>query len=77
MEIIREELLILCGYDSGLREGCPGSETGNKKSVDYLPNLKKKPSIIHLLLLNANGDLYQIAAKYEQVQIGLQCLFIC
>jgi hypothetical protein len=32
----------------------------------YLPSIHRRPSLIHLLLLNANGDLYQIASKYNQ-----------
>lgn len=31
----------------------------------YLPSLHRRPSLIHLLLLNGNGDLYQIGAKYH------------
>ena len=32
----------------------------------YLPTLRRHPCLIHLLLMNANGDLYQIAEKYNQ-----------
>ncbi len=51
-----------------LRAGCPGSETPlstAEKGVE-LSNLSKQHSIVHMLLMNANGDMYQIADKYLQ-----------
>jgi len=35
------------------------------KGSIYLANMKRTPSLIHLLILNANGDLYQIGDKFN------------
>lgn len=58
----------LNGLVHGLQSGCPGSEPNLLPA--YLPSLHKNPSLIHMLLLNANGDLYQIAAKFDQPDAG-------
>ena len=51
---------ILEGFQSGCpcKVKCPAST--NLRSL-------KNPSILHLLLLNADGDLYQITEKYTEV----------
>eukprot|EP01038_Epipyxis_sp_PR26KG_P009997 gene9997-13449_t len=55
------------GIVQGAKDSCPGTEK-NSKLGTYLPSLQKSPELIHLLLMNANGDLYQIAEKYEQIE---------
>jgi hypothetical protein len=35
------------------------------KDTIYLANMNKQPSLIHLLIHNANGDLYQIGDKFN------------
>ena len=52
----------------GLQQGCPGNEVDNLNLDNkiYLPSLHKNPTILHLLLLNANGDIYQIAQRFGQ-----------
>ena len=68
-------LAQLTGLLDGIKEGCPsfshipgGDSTDNAQHHRgvYLPSLTRNPSLIHLLLLNANGDLYQISDKYSQ-----------
>ena len=67
-------LAQLTGLLDGIKEGCPsfahpgGASTDNAQHHRgvYLPSLTRNPSMIHLLLLNANGDLYQISDKYSQ-----------
>ena len=69
-------LAQLNGLLDGLREGCPSfTHTHSQEIPDndpqhrggvYLPSLTRSPSLIHLLLLNANGDLYQISDKFSQ-----------
>lgn len=61
------------GVVAGAKDGCPGSEQNPRDNpwtvtdTDvFLPSLHKKPALIHLLLMNANGDLYQIAEKFQQ-----------
>lgn len=57
------------GMLNGFRAGCPQwqAETKTRKDqLPYLASLFEDPSLIHLLILNANGDLYQIASKFEQ-----------
>lgn len=61
-------LAQLNGLLHGVQAGCPGVEPHLLPA--YLPSLHKNPSLIHLLLLNANGDLYQIAAKFDQPDAG-------
>ena len=66
----------LNGLLDGLREGCPSfshTRPQGDTNIDpqhhggvYLPSLTRNPSLIHLLLLNANGDLYQISDKFSQ-----------
>mmetsp|Transcript_4556 Transcript_4556/g.6234 ORF Transcript_4556/g.6234 Transcript_4556/m.6234 type:complete len:596 (+) Transcript_4556:792-2579(+) len=65
---VRGLLLQLDGMVRGAQEGCPGSEQDKDTARlgAFLPNLQKQPTLIHLLLMNANGDLYQIADKYDQ-----------
>ena len=48
--------------------GCPGIDSVPPINRDeiHLSNLHRYPSLIHLLLLNGDGDLYQIAAKFDQ-----------
>lgn len=50
-------------YDDGDADDDYVSHT--RKGV-YLPTLRRHPCLIHLLLMNANGDLYQIAEKFNQ-----------
>eukprot|EP01036_Dinobryon_divergens_P034039 gene34039-43981_t len=66
---VRGLLSQLTGIVKGAQEGCPGSERDSEtqRLGAFLPNLEKQTTLIHLLLMNANGDLYQIAAKYDQV----------
>lgn len=63
----------LDGLVSGIKAGCPGSgipasgtSTTTSTGRVYLPSLHVSPSLIHVLLMNANGDLYQIAEKFAQ-----------
>eukprot|EP01034_Spumella_vulgaris_P029175 gene29175-36179_t len=65
---IRGMLSQLTGIVNGANAGCPGSEgviETAEKGV-YLSSLSKQHSVIHMLLINANGDLYQIADKFNQ-----------
>ena len=48
------------GLLRGLSEGCPSSGVGS--GVDY--TTLDNPTLTHLLLMNAWGDLYQITMKY-------------
>ncbi len=50
------------GIYNGLLQGCPSSALSKQQSVDY--STLDVPTLTHLLLLNAWGDLYQITAKY-------------
>lgn len=69
-------LAQLNGLLDGLREGCPSFTHSHSQEFSendpqhrggvYLPSLTRSPSLIHLLLLNANGDLYQISDKFSQ-----------
>lgn len=34
----------------------------------FLPSMHKRPELIHFLLVNANGDLFQIKQKYEFIE---------
>lgn len=53
------------GMLHGLKESCPceGAVCSDKLNLQSLDN----PHMIHILLLNADGDLYQITEKYTQV----------
>ena len=69
--VVKGILAQLKGLVSGLQHGCPGTSGINTDDEDLhtipnLRNLAKRPSLAHMLLLNANGDLYQIAEKYHQ-----------
>lgn len=69
--VVKGVLAQLKGIVSGLKSGCPGTSGINTDDEDLhtipnLRNLMKRPSIAHMLLLNANGDLYQIAEKFHQ-----------
>lgn len=71
-------LAQLNGLLDGIKTGCPAFSHIATGDVDdkqhhngvYLPSLTRNPSLIHLLLLNANGDLYQISDKYSQRDSG-------
>jgi hypothetical protein len=63
---VRGLLAQLNGMVAGVQDGCPGSESSSAKTEAFLPTLKKRPSTIHFLLMNSNGDLYQIADKFDQ-----------
>lgn len=65
---VKTLLAQLNGLVQGVQAGCPGTEPNLLPA--YLPSLHKNPSLIHMLLLNANGDLYQIAAKFDQPDAG-------
>jgi hypothetical protein len=63
------------GVVAGVKEGCPGVEQTRGENAwttpthgpgIFLPSLHKRPAMIHLLLMNANGDLYQIGEKFDQ-----------
>ena len=68
---VKALLVQLTGLLNGLREGCPSSAGGDANfdvySSESLRTLYNKPTLVNMLLLNANGDLYQIAAKYNQM----------
>lgn len=65
---IRGLLYQINGMVNGIQKGCPGSHSDDSEAdvFKYLKSMRKKPDLIHLLLLNANGDMYQIGAKYDQ-----------
>jgi hypothetical protein len=65
---IRGLLYQINGMVNGIQKGCPGSHFDDNEAdvFKYLKSMRKKPDLIHLLLLNANGDMYQIGAKYDQ-----------
>ena len=54
-------LYQLDGMLRGVTEGCPSTTSGDD-DIDY--TTLDNPTLMHLLLLNAWGDLYQITAKY-------------
>jgi hypothetical protein len=62
---VRGLLSQLNGIVKGAQDGCPGSERDSEtqRLGAFLPNLEKQITLIHLLLMNANGDLYQIAGE--------------
>ena len=48
--------------------------TGESKYDDiYLPEMRRRPSLIHLLILNANGDMY-VGRGYTHRMDGLSLL---
>jgi hypothetical protein len=64
------------GLLAGVKAGCPESHTTTAKPAshgdsddyfkdDYLPSLASGVAMIHLLLLNANGDIIQISNKFN------------
>ena len=53
----------LDGMLSGFLESCPCIQNCDDTSLSSL----NQPTILHLLLLNADGDLYQITEKYTEV----------
>lgn len=70
---VRGILRQLHGMVEGVKRGCPDVNPVNDDHDDEFPDfsvrlhsMRRRPSLIHFLLLNANGDLYQIAAKYDQ-----------
>lgn len=63
---VRGYLAQLEGMVEGQNHGCPGTQSSATSSAAYLPTLTRRPSVIHFLLINANGDLYQIAEKFNQ-----------
>ena len=70
---VRGLLAQLEGLVAGSREGCPGSAERIREDIwqsndndVFLPSMHRKPSLTHMLLLNANGDLFQIAEKFQQ-----------
>ncbi len=54
----------MTGMLRGLKEGCPS------ESLDTFWDSFENPTLTHLLLLNAWGDLYQITAKYFEFGKG-------
>ena len=56
----------LGGHSGGEDDDAAISDEPTYHRGIYLPSIHRRPSLIHLLLLNANGDLYQIAAKFDQ-----------
>lgn len=56
----------LGGHSGGEDDDEVVSDKPSFRNGIYLPSIHRRPSLIHLLLLNANGDLYQIAAKFNQ-----------
>ena len=61
----------LDGLLAGVQAGCPGYQPVGVENRTagasqyyrgvYLPSMTRGPSLIHLLLLNGNGDLYQVS----------------
>ena len=60
---IRGLLYQLDGIVEGTNDGCPASSSSEEL---YLPSLHFGAQLVHFLLMNANGDLYQIAQKFHQ-----------
>jgi hypothetical protein len=61
------------GLLEGLQHGCPTSEADRRRAergdvtgLEYLRSLSR-PAMLNLLLLNANGDLYQISDKFKVI----------
>ena len=54
------------------------AERSDVTGLEYLASLER-PSILNLLLVNANGDLYQIADKFNVLArrcfFGIECIF--
>lgn len=48
------------------------AERSDVTGLEYLASLER-PSILNLLLVNANGDLYQIADKFNV--LARRCFF--
>jgi hypothetical protein len=67
---VKATLVQLTGVLNGLRAGCPSAAGGSTVFDAYtatsLRTLHDGPTLVNLLILQANGDLYQIAAKYNQ-----------
>lgn len=61
---VKGVLSQLEGILEGLQSGCPCK--GKCSASTNLRSLKN-PTILHLLLLNADGDLYQITEKFTEV----------
>ena len=61
-------LAQILGMVQGVELACPGTAkpSDTYKSKAYLPSMKRQPLLMHFLLMNANGDLYQIAEKFDQ-----------
>eukprot|EP01035_Chromulina_nebulosa_P018640 gene18640-24381_t len=60
---VKGYLYQLDGLLEGFEIGCPSTHISEEA---YLPMISHKPFLIHLLLMNANGDLFQIAEKFDQ-----------
>lgn len=53
------------GMLEGLKEGCPALRERKEAAAVELSSLRY-PTLLHLLLLNADGDLFQIADKFSE-----------
>jgi hypothetical protein len=67
---VKATLIQMTGMLNGLRAGCPTAAGGPTEFDVYsstsIRTLHDFPTLVNLLILQANGDLYQIAAKYNQ-----------
>ena len=61
----------LNGLLAGAQAGCPGYQPVVENRTAgvsqyyrgvYLPSMTRGPALVHLLLLNGNGDLYQVGS---------------
>jgi hypothetical protein len=44
------------------------NERSNTYNNVFLPSMHRRPELIHFLLVNANGDLFQIKQKYDVIE---------
>lgn len=52
------------GLYEGFSAGCPSTSTGVSRETDY--STLENPTLMHFLLMNAWGDLYQITMKHAE-----------
>lgn len=67
---VKTFLLQLKGMLNGFKEGCSSMLVENSESNGYLNNILKNPSILHLLFLNADGDIETLVTKFIQPSAG-------
>eukprot|EP01034_Spumella_vulgaris_P031851 gene31851-39343_t len=56
------------GLFEGYKAGCASGVSADKKRVDY--STLDEPTLLHFILLNAWGDLYQITMKHGEPGMG-------